>query len=265
MIHVYQFDMKNLKEKIKSGEVVHGCWVNLASTVSTEIVGNAGFDWLLLDLEHGAGDVAVMYQQLQVLSGSTSTPIVRTDDLSRPKVQRILDAGAAGIMFPQIQSSPEADEAIRMMYYPPRGTRGIARMVRATHFGRTAAEYIAGVENYLVSIIQIETVKALHNIESIAATDGVDVLFVGPNDLSLSMGIFGQFNHPNYHKAIKDVAIAAKKYNRVVGVLLQDVSEYEMYYELGYRFLACGGDGAFVRKGAEELVKRLNEKVKSEK
>src|SRR6187551_690391 len=123
--------MKNLKDKILSGEAVHGCWINLASTVSAEIVGQAGFDWLLLDLEHGAGDVAIMYQQLQVLSGSPSTPIVRIDTLSRPKVQRILDAGATGIMFPQIQTSQEADDAIRMMYYPPRGDRGMAKMVRA--------------------------------------------------------------------------------------------------------------------------------------
>ena len=105
--------MKNLKERIRSGEAVHGCWINLASTVSAEIVGQAGFDWLLLDLEHGAGDVAILYQQLQALSASSSTPIVRIDNLSRPKVQRILDAGATGIMFPQIQSSQEADEAIQ--------------------------------------------------------------------------------------------------------------------------------------------------------
>ena len=138
--------MKNLKDKIHSGEAVHGCWINLASTVSAEIVGQAGFDWLLVDLEHGAGDVAILYQQLQALSGSSSTPIVRIDNLSRPKVQRILDAGASGIMFPQIQTSLETDEAIRMMYYPPRGVRGMAKMIRATGFGRYANEYIANVE-----------------------------------------------------------------------------------------------------------------------
>ena len=254
--------MKNLKDKIKAGEVVHGCWVNMGSTVSAEIVGQAGFDWLLLDLEHGAGDVAILYQQLQVLSGSASTPIVRTDELSRPKVQRILDAGASGIMFPQIQSASQANEAIRMMYYPPRGTRGMAKMVRATQFGRFAAEYISSIGNNLVGVIQIETEEALNNIDLIAATEDVDVLFVGPSDLSLSLGIFGQLSHPRYQKAIADVANAGKKHGKALGVLLQDVSEYEMYYELGYRFLACGADGAFVRKGAEELLKRLSEKLK---
>jgi 2-keto-3-deoxy-L-rhamnonate aldolase RhmA len=255
--------MKNLKDKIYSGEAVHGCWINLASTVSAEIIGQSGFDWLLIDLEHGAGDVAIMYQQLQVLSGSSSTSIVRIDNLSRPKVQRILDAGASGIMFPQIQTSQEADDAIRMMYYPPRGARGMAKMVRATGFGRHADEYIANLEKNLVGVIQIETLNALQNIDDISATEGVDVLFVGPNDLSLALGIFGQFDHALYQKAIRDVASAAKKHRKVTGVLLQDVNEYEMYYELGYRFLACGADSAFVRKGADELVKTLNGKVKS--
>jgi 2-keto-3-deoxy-L-rhamnonate aldolase RhmA len=253
--------MKNLKERIRSGEAVHGCWINLASTVSAEIVGNAGLDWLLIDLEHGAGDVAIMYQQLQALAASSSTPIVRIDNLSRPKVQRILDAGAAGIMFPQIQSSLEADDAIRMMYYPPRGGRGMAKMVRATGFGRYANEYIANVEKNLVGVIQIETLSALQNIDGISATEGVDVLFVGPSDLSLSLGIFGQFSHPLYQQTINDVASAAKKHGKAIGVLLQDINEYEMYYQLGYRFLACGADSAFVRKGADDLVKKMNEKA----
>lgn len=252
--------MKNIKDRIKSGELLYGCWINLASTVSAEIVGQAGFDWLLLDLEHGAGDVAMMYQQLQALSGSPSAPFVRIDDISKPKVQRILDAGATGIMFPQIQSPSESDAAIRMMYYPPRGGRGMAKMVRATGFGRNASEYIAEVEKNLVGIIQIETLSALQQIDGIAATDGVDVLFVGPSDLSLSLGIFGQLDHPLYQQAISDVAKAGKKYGKAIGVLLQEVGEYEMYYQLGYRFLACGADSAFVRKGAEDLVKKLREK-----
>ena len=253
--------MKNLKEKIRTGDVVHGCWINLSSTVSAEIVGQAGFDWLLLDLEHGAGDVAIMYQQLQALSGSASTPLVRIDHRWRPKAQRILDAGAAGIMFPQIQSPEEADEAIRMMYYPPRGIRGMAKMVRATGFGKNATEYISNIERKLVGVIQIETLNALQNIDAIAATDGVDVLFVGPTDLTLCMGILGQLNHADYQKAIKDVAKASEKYGKTAGVLLQDVNEYEMYYKLGYRFLACGADSLFVRKGAEELVNKMNEKA----
>ena len=137
----------------------------------------------------------------------------------------------------------------------------MAKMVRATGFGRHADEYIASVEKNLVGVIQIETLNALQNIDDIAATEGVDVLFVGPNDLSLALGIFGQLDHALYQKAIRDVATAAKKHGKATGVLLQDVNEYEMYHQLGYRFLACGADSAFVRKGADDLAKKLKEMV----
>src|SRR6478752_7396029 len=127
-------NFENLKSRIQSGEVVYGCWVNLGSLVSAEIMGKAGFDWVLIDLEHGAVDVHVMYQQLQVLSGSPVTSLVRIDEISRPNVQRIMDAGAAGIMFPHVLNAKEATEAAEMLYYPPIGSRGMAKMVRATGF-----------------------------------------------------------------------------------------------------------------------------------
>lgn len=250
--------MKNFKERLSSGETVHGCWINLGSTVSAEIIGRSGFDWALIDLEHGAGNDGVMYQQLQVLSGTNTTPIVRIDQISRPKVQRILDAGASGIMFPQIQNAEEAAEVTKMMYYPPKGTRGMAKMVRATGFGKNANTYIDELEKNIVGVLQIETLSALKQIDAIAATNGVDVLFVGPSDLTMAMGIFGQLDHPKYQQAIHDVAIAAKKHGKTAGVLLLDIREYEMYHKMGYRFLACGADATFVVKGAAAMIKEMN-------
>lgn len=252
--------MKNLKEKIRSGEAVHGCWINLGSTVSAEIIGRAGFDWVLIDLEHGSGNDLAMYQQLQVLAGTPTTPLVRTDELSRSKIQRILDAGASGIMFPQIREAEIADEVSRMMYYPPKGTRGMAKMVRAMGFGKNATEYIGNLNNNLVGVVQIETPGALDQLDRIASLDTVDVLFVGPSDLTLSLGIFGQLDHPLYQQAIRSVAQAAKKYGKATGVLLLDLAEYEMYYQLGYRFLACGADATFVARGAEAMVHALSKK-----
>lgn len=249
--------MKNLKERIQSGEVVHGCWINLGSLASTEIIGRAGFDWVLIDLEHGAGDEAIMYNQLQVLEGTGATPIVRIDNITRPNVQHILDAGAKGIMFPQIHTAEEADLAARMMYYPPKGIRGMAKMVRATGFGKNAAEYFSSLEKTVVGVIQVETLDAIKNIDAIAAQPGVDVLFVGPSDLTMALGIFGQLDHPHYQDAIREVAKAAGKHGKATGVLLLDMKEYPMYFDLGYRFLASGADGSFVAKGAEDLVKQM--------
>jgi 4-hydroxy-2-oxoheptanedioate aldolase len=255
--------MKNLKERIKNGEAVNGCWLNMASTISAEIVGRTGFDWVLIDLEHGAGNEVIMYQQLQVLQNTTAAPLVRTNEISRPKAQNILDAGAGGIMFPQIQTAEEAQAALRMMYYPPKGVRGLAKMVRATGFGKNFNEYMTGLENNLVGVIQIETLNAVKQIDAIAALKETDVLFVGPSDLSLALGIFGQFNHSDYRQVITQVAQAAQKHGKAAGILLQDVSEYEMYYELGFRFIACGADTSFVARGAENMIKQMNDYLNS--
>ena len=256
--------MKNLKERIKNGEALNGCWLNLASTISAEIVGRTGFDWVLIDLEHGAGNEVIMYQQLQVLEGTTAFPVVRTNEISRPKAQNILDAGAGGIMFPRIESAEEAQAALRMMYYPPKGVRGLAKMVRATGFGKHLDEYMAGLENYLVGVIQIETLNAVKQIDAIAALKETDVLFVGPSDLSLALGIFNQFDHADYRQAITQVVKSAQKHGKAAGILLQNVNDYEMYYQLGFRFMACGADTSFVARGAESMVKQMNEKkVKS--
>src|SRR5258705_10690122 len=236
--------MKNLKERIIAGETVHGSWINLGSVVSAEIVGNAGFDWVLIDLEHGAGNDGIMYQQLQALESTPATPLVRIDELSRPKAQRILDAGATGIMFPRIETIDEAKLAASMLYYPPKGIRGMAKMVRASGFGKSVSDYEARQKN-IVGLFQVETVSAVKKIDDIAGIDGVDVLFVGPSDLTMALGIFNQFDHAVYQQAIKDVAKAAQHHGKAAGVLLQDIKEYEMDHQLGYRVLACGRDAAF--------------------
>jgi 2-keto-3-deoxy-L-rhamnonate aldolase RhmA len=163
-------------------------------------------------------------------------------------------------MFPQIQNKEEAALAVNMMYYPPRGTRGMAKMVRATGFGTNADEYISKLEQNLVTVIQIENTSAVKDIDGIASTPGVDVLFVGPSDLSLALGIFGQFNHPAYQGAMQEIAEAAKKHNKAVGVLLQNINEYEMYHDFGFRFLACGADASFVARSAEALSRQMNER-----
>jgi 2-keto-3-deoxy-L-rhamnonate aldolase RhmA len=250
---------QTLKKKVQAGNVVHGCWVNLGSTIATEVVARSGFDWILIDLEHGPGDVAMAIQQMQVAAGLPTTALVRTEELTRPNIQRILDGGANGIMFPRIDSVADAEFAVQTMYYPPRGVRGMARQVRATSFGLYADEYLTNIEKNLLTIVQIETVEGLKDVDGIAAIQGVDVLFVGPSDLTVSMGIFREFQHERYQKAIRDVAAAAKKHGKCCGVLLQDTSEYEMYYKLGYRFLACGSDGSFVNKAAADMVKKLGD------
>jgi len=254
--------MKNLKERIQAGETVIGSWLNLGSHVSAEIMGHAGFDWLLIDMEHGSGYEDMMFHQLQVLAAMEVTPLVRTSDATRGKIQQILDSGSQGIMFPQINTVEEAKTATQLMYYPPKGTRGMAKITRATHYGKTAKEYLDQLENTLLGIVQIETASALKEVDAIAALEEVDVLFVGPTDLSVSLDTYGQLQHPVFQKALKDVADAAKKYGKAAGVLMQNISEYDMYAQLDYRFLACGGDSVFIMQTANSLAETMNAKKK---
>ncbi|MFL5809910.1 MAG: aldolase/citrate lyase family protein, partial [Flavisolibacter sp.] len=157
-------------------------------------------------------------------------------------------------------NAEEARLAASMLYYPPKGIRGMAKMIRSSGFGKSVLEY-EEKEKSMIGIVQVETADALKNIDAIAATSGIDVLFVGPSDLTLALGIFNQFNHPLYQDGIKNVAGAAKKNGKTTGVLLQNINEYEMYHKLGYRLLACGGDAAFVSKGAEAMVGMMREAV----
>jgi 4-hydroxy-2-oxoheptanedioate aldolase len=250
--------MGNLKQRIRNGEAVHGCWLNMGSSVSAEIIGKSGFDWVLIDLEHGIGDEKDAFYQLQALSSTLTTPIVRVQSVARQKVQRMLDLGAEGIMFPQVKSVVEAKFAVSSMHYAPDGIRGVATMIRATNFGASMDEYFKNAKDTLIGIIQIENLECLENLDSIAAIDGMDVLFIGPSDLTMSMGIFRQFDHVHYQEALKATVKAAHEHGKTAGVLMLDPAEYDMYYELGFRFLACGADGFFLKNSALNLVNELN-------
>jgi 4-hydroxy-2-oxoheptanedioate aldolase len=246
--------MRNLKSKIRAGETVHGCWVNMGSHVSAEIMGRAGFDWLLIDQEHGAGTETEVYHTLQALKGGSAEPIIRLESAAPERSKRALDMGIQGIMFPQLGSAAEADAAVKAMYYKPVGTRGSAGMVRATGFGSSFREYAAGQRDNLVSMVQIETAEILREVEAVAALELVDVLFVGPMDLCISLGIPGQYEHARYLDALKKTVHAAHQAGKAAGIMMMDLKDYARYYDLGFRVLACGSDGAFVIRGSQALV-----------
>lgn len=254
--------MSNLKERLNAGEAVHGCWLSMGSNVSAEIVGAAGFDWVLIDLEHGIGTETALMSQLQALGHDAAVPIVRAESFEPARVKRVLDAGVKGIMFPQIQDASEARMAIENMYYPPKGKRGIAKMVRATQFGKNFQHYFEFATNNLLGIIQIENLESLQHLEEIAQTDGVDVLFLGPADLSLALGVFGQWDHPLFVEAVQKISKAASEAGKAAGILFFDLNQYDFYYKNGYRFMASGSDMTFLSNGAHDMVLALNEKRK---
>jgi 4-hydroxy-2-oxoheptanedioate aldolase len=251
--------MKNFKQKLKQGKTSTGTFISLGSPIVTEIIGQAGFDFVIFDLEHGSGNEKDILGQLQALDQGTAASIVRVESHERQRVGRILDLGAEGIMLPRLKTASEAQTAINALYYPPMGSRGVAKMVRASNFGLNFDDYYANQKNNILGIVQIETEEILGCLDEVAAIDGVDVLFVGPMDLSMALGIFGQFDHPHYRMAIKSAAEAAKKAKKICGVLLTNPDQLFMYYELGYRFFTSGADSGFINTGARNTVKILNE------
>ncbi|TLD69484.1 2-dehydro-3-deoxyglucarate aldolase [Phragmitibacter flavus] len=249
--------MKNLKQRIKAGETVNGCWLNLGSPLTAEIVGLAGFDWVLIDLEHGAGGETDIAAQLQALQHTPTTPIVRVESAASQRIHRVLDMGAQGIMCPKVNNAAEAQTVASGMHYPPHGTRGVAKMVRATAFGRDFADYYRDARENLLGVIQIETIEALSHLDEIAALDGVDVLFIGPADLTMELGIFGQFDHPKFLEAVHAIVKAANNANKATGILFFNPDDYQKYHNLGIRMIACGADATFVADSARTMAAKL--------
>lgn len=250
--------MKNLKQRLKQGETLTGCWLNLGTSITAEIVGSAGFDWVLIDLEHGAGAEKDVLQQLQALEHTSAAAIVRVESSQSQRIHRILDMGAEGIMCPRISNAAEAMDVARGLYYPPHGKRGLAKMVRATRFGKDFNDYFKNAKDNILGIVQIETAEVLNHLEAVATIDGIDVLFIGPSDLSMELGIFGQFDHPLFRDALKATVSAAKKADKATGILLFNPDDYRMYHDLGIRFIACGSDATFVAEGARNMAAKLN-------
>ncbi len=246
---------KSLKKRLMAGQTVNGCWLNLSSPASAEIIGHTGFDWVLIDLEHSQMAEAEVLAILQAMALSFTAAIVRVESSESARISKVLDIGAEGIMCPKINNAVEAKKVIDGMHYPPFGKRGVATMVRAAAFGKDFTEYYDTTKANLLGIAQIETVEALNNLDEIAAVDGVDVLFIGPADLTMDMGIFGEFENPIYMAAVNKIVAAAKKHGKAVGILFFNPADYKKYNDLGINFIACGNDVSFLMNGAKEMAK----------
>jgi len=250
--------MKNLKQRLLNGETLNGCWLNLGSAVTAEIVGLSGFDWVLIDLEHGAGSESTTLSQIQALEHTTAGVIVRAESTEPQRIHRVLDMGAEGVMCPKVRNAEEALKVVKGLHYPPFGNRGVAKMVRATQFAQNFNDYYQKSIDQILGVVQIETIEVLSHLDEVAAIDGVDVLFIGPADLSMELGIFGQFDHPVFVEALNKIVAAAKKANKAVGILFFNPDDYQRYHNLGIRFLACGADATFVAEGARTMAGKMS-------
>jgi 4-hydroxy-2-oxoheptanedioate aldolase len=245
------------RARVLAGEFLAGMWLNLGSPVTAEMAGLIGFDWVLLDHEHGTGSDTTIAHQLQAVAATPAVALVRIAANDPVRVKRVLDAGAHGVMAPYVSTPAEAQALASAMRYPPRGVRGVAKMTRSTGFGATFDDYFAHAHEWLVTVTQIETEEAVGHAGAIAAIDGVDVLFVGPMDLTTSLGIAGDYEHPRAVEAFRHVAGAAKAAGKAAGILLGDPAHVTMCRELGFTFVALGSDGGSASAGMRQALAEL--------
>jgi len=226
------------------------------------MAGFSGLDWVLIDCEHGPGGYETMVHQVRAAGLTPAAPIVRIASNESPATfKRVLDVGAAGVMVPWIRNAADAENAVAAMRYPPQGIRGVAGSPRAAGYGTNADAYLRAANDLVLTVIQIERAEAVDDIEAIAAIDGVDVVFVGPMDLSVSLGHPKQWDHPKQREAYQKVADAAKNAGIAAGILLagpDQIDDMAEIVEMGYTFIAAGSDGALVVQGMGAIASALN-------
>jgi 2-keto-3-deoxy-L-rhamnonate aldolase RhmA len=243
-----------IRRRILDGETLIGAWTDMASPLATEITGRAGFDWLIVDLEHGAVTESELLPVLLAAELSGAAAFVRPQSGERLRIGRALDLGAMGVMVPRLDTAGQVEEAVSFLRYPPDGVRGVALRTRGARLGTVGHGEVQTINRDIVGIIQIESPSAVSEADAIAAIDGVDVLFVGPADLSHSLGVPGRFDDPAYLSALDTVVAACRHHGKAPGILLYDHAAYGPHLERGFTFLGVGSEGSFIASGARAAL-----------
>lgn len=249
---------------LRAGEKQIGFWISLASPYAAEVVAGAGFDWLVVDLEHSPGDMLTTLGQLQALGPYHATAIVRTPWNDAVMVKRLLDLGPEGILFPMIQTAEEARAAIAATRYPPQGVRGVAGSARGNRFGRVT-DYYDKVADEVSVLIQIETCAAIDRAAEIAAVPGVDGVFFGPADISADMGMIGQPMHDDVWARIMPAARKLMEMGVPVGTLVPDPLMAARLMNDGFSFVACGTDTGLLAKATDGILAQMRHAISEEK
>ena len=228
-----------LKNKLRRGVPTIGTWLTLAHPALAEMAANAGFDWVAVDLEHSSITLRECEDMIRVLDLGGTTPLVRLTANDPDLVKRVMDSGARGIIVPSVSTPDEAKLAVEAVYYPPRGRRGVG-LARAHGYGADFAGYLKRLEREAVVVAMIENAQGVENAEKILAVDGIDAYFLGPYDLSASLGLAGKTSHPKVEKAIAKVRAAGKRAGKPGGihVVEPDPAALKRRLKEGFRFVA---------------------------
>ena len=255
--------VNTFKRALAAGTPQIGLWSALPSPYISELVAGCGFDWVLLDTEHSPTDVPQMLHQLQAVaaaipseSGRASSAIVRPAWNDLVLIKRYLDLGAQTLLLPFVQNADEARAAVRAIRYAPQGIRGMGGSVRASNFGRIK-DYVQAASDELCLLVQVETREALDQLEAIASVDGIDGVFIGPADLSASMGHPGDQDHPEVRDAIDQAIDRIRACGKAAGILAVDETRARECIDRGALFVAVGIDLLILARGAEALAARF--------
>ncbi len=223
-----------VKWLLKAHQKTVGAWLQLGSPMAAEILAKAQPDWLMIDMEHGPGDIMTLIAQLQAMAPYGVVPLARAPWNDFVAIKRILDAGVMGILVPYVSTAEEARQAVLACRYPPEGIRGVAGSPRAAGYGMDGRRYLDAANEQILVMVQIETRQGLENVDAIAAVEGLDGIFVGPMDLSCSLGHFADPKHPEVQAQIRQVEEAALRHGKFLGTVAGNIQEAQALYDRGY-------------------------------
>lgn len=246
-----------LRERLNAGKVCAGVLASMPSVNVAQALSNSGFDWLFIDMEHGAIDIASCYNMITATSGTDCAPIVRVMEPSISYTKPVLDSGAMGIVFPMITTKDAAEAAVAAVRYPPEGERGWGPFYAPIRWGNGDALDYYKASKDIVVITLIEHIEAIENIQEIIAVSGIDVFFIAPMDLAASMGHVGNRDHPDVQKAILRAEQSIKGSGRVLGGLCLSADEGNEKIENGYQVLLMGFDLFLLDIGARSMLDGL--------
>ena len=239
------------------GSAQIGLWLGLADPYTAELCATAGFDWLLVDGEHGPNDLRSMLGALQAVASYPVNPVVRIPQGDATLIKQVLEIGAQTLLVPMVEDAEQARGLVRAMRYPPHGVRGVGSGLARSSRWSADSSYLQTANERMCLLVQVETVSALSRIDEIAAVDGVDGVFIGPVDLSASMGLLGQPGHPTVRAAIEQAFKRILAAGKAPGILSVDESLAHQYIELGARFVAVGVEATLLAQAARALAKRF--------
>jgi len=252
-----EMPINTFKRALQAGETQIGLFLGLANAYTAEIVAGTGFDWLLIDGEHGPNDLRSIIEQLQALAPYPVRPVVRTVDHDVARIKQLLDGGAQTLMVPMVETAAEAEMLVRAMRYPPNGMRGVGTaMARAARWNGVEG-YFAKADGEMCLIVQIESTTGLAGLDDILKVEGVDGVFIGPSDLAASMGHLGNPGHAEVKAAVAAAIGKISAAGKAAGVFSADPSAAEAYREIGASFLLVGVDALLLRNSAVALADKF--------